>query len=535
MTQLRFAPIIRVSTEKQREKIRASLDHQTNKIERYVKQLGGVVPKWYKGQESAMPGRDRVIFNQLLEDSEKGLFDAVIVTNVDRFSRDNGVANACIERWKELGIKFYEGTSELDLYHPGQEKYVKESALAGEYVVKRNALDSMNVRIEKAEAGYPSSNASWPFGRIWNPETEKWTVDRKKKKQIEGAARRYIKGDETIENIARSIRVSRASLYRTLYLNSGPIWIQNFNSKLLNIHAEVPTEVGELLDAKTREAVHFRKNMNKTKHGEQKNFYALTKFIWCEHCGSRLFGNPVGKYLYYNHKSEDKPNCAHTKGIRKEELDNAVLVHLIRTFGDVELIEKAVKKAHPDSTERDRLIDERAEVGETERKYNQREQNIISAIGEGIITKENARKQLREIELGVESCQNSLAQIKLELEAMPDPKKVEEVARKAQRAFKALSSALEDPSRIARMKYPTKRKLIEHAFNGVDSVGKPLGVTVQWNDLGKYSIRISCNLGENVLNWGQITMLNREVEPGEYTPIEEDFGEQMTNLSGKYQ
>ncbi len=95
---IRFAPIIRVSTEKQKKKIRASLDHQTKNIERYVRQIGGTIPKMYKGQESAMPGRDRKIFNDLLEDSELGLFDAVIVTNVDRFSRDNGVANACIER-----------------------------------------------------------------------------------------------------------------------------------------------------------------------------------------------------------------------------------------------------------------------------------------------------------------------------------------------------------------------------------------------------------------------------------------------------
>ena len=55
MKQIRFAPIIRVSTEDQKKK-KDSLDLQKKQIEQYVKILGGVIPDYcwkYSGQEHA--------------------------------------------------------------------------------------------------------------------------------------------------------------------------------------------------------------------------------------------------------------------------------------------------------------------------------------------------------------------------------------------------------------------------------------------------------------------------------------------------
>ena len=54
---LRFAPLIRVSTEGQ-EKKSESLRTQTTQIKQYVKSLGGIIPEhcWkYSGQEHATP------------------------------------------------------------------------------------------------------------------------------------------------------------------------------------------------------------------------------------------------------------------------------------------------------------------------------------------------------------------------------------------------------------------------------------------------------------------------------------------------
>lgn len=71
MTKLRFAPVIRVSTEKQTKKRAESLNTQTTQIDQYVKDLGGIIPKQlrnkYKGQEHATPEQERKILDRLFK------------------------------------------------------------------------------------------------------------------------------------------------------------------------------------------------------------------------------------------------------------------------------------------------------------------------------------------------------------------------------------------------------------------------------------------------------------------------------------
>ena len=79
MEKLRFAPIIRVSTENQKQK-GESINVQTEQITHYVEQLGGTIPDhcWrYKGQEDAPVDEERRLLDRMLEDSGKKIFDAV--------------------------------------------------------------------------------------------------------------------------------------------------------------------------------------------------------------------------------------------------------------------------------------------------------------------------------------------------------------------------------------------------------------------------------------------------------------------------
>ncbi|MBU3916239.1 recombinase family protein, partial [bacterium] len=90
--KIKFAPLIRVSTERQ-EKKGESLNTQKKQIIDYVDSLDGIIPDvcWqYTGQEHATPDQERKILDKLLTDSGKGFFDAVIVCDASRWSRDNG-------------------------------------------------------------------------------------------------------------------------------------------------------------------------------------------------------------------------------------------------------------------------------------------------------------------------------------------------------------------------------------------------------------------------------------------------------------
>ena len=75
---LKFAPLIRVSTEIQ-EKRGESLKTQRKQLEEAINSLRGTVYHWYEGQEHATPDQERKILDQLLMDAREGKFDAVMV------------------------------------------------------------------------------------------------------------------------------------------------------------------------------------------------------------------------------------------------------------------------------------------------------------------------------------------------------------------------------------------------------------------------------------------------------------------------
>src|SRR3954464_10781937 len=105
-TKIRFAALIRVSTEKQ-EKQGESLKTQTTDNTKSVEHLGGTIFKWYGGQEHATPGYEKKEVDRLIQDARNKRFDAVIVTDADRWSRDNDKSKEGLEVFAANDIRFF--------------------------------------------------------------------------------------------------------------------------------------------------------------------------------------------------------------------------------------------------------------------------------------------------------------------------------------------------------------------------------------------------------------------------------------------
>src|SRR5208283_5701519 len=117
MKGLRFAPLIRVSTEKQERK-GESLATQKKQLEAAIKSLNGAVYKWYEGQEHATPDHERKILDELMADAEAGRFDAVMDADISRWSRDNQKSKKHLSILKEKQIQFYWLGRHMDLTVP---------------------------------------------------------------------------------------------------------------------------------------------------------------------------------------------------------------------------------------------------------------------------------------------------------------------------------------------------------------------------------------------------------------------------------
>ena len=233
--KLKFAPLIRVSTEQQ-QKQGESLRTQKAQIIQYVKNLNGVIPEscWrYSGQEHATEGFERKILEQLLDDSGKDIFEAVIVTDASRWSRDNLKSKAGLKVFKKNGIKFFAGTSEFDLFDPQACLFLGLSAEIGEFFARQGAQKSLLNKIERAKRGIPTSG-KLPYGRVYDKQKGVWSVDDKKTKNIRWAAERYLKGD-SLWKLAATLNMNMSNLWKILKHRSGDEWEIHFRSKELNI------------------------------------------------------------------------------------------------------------------------------------------------------------------------------------------------------------------------------------------------------------------------------------------------------------
>lgn len=159
---MRFAPLIRVSTEKQAKK-GESLSTQRKQVEQAISSLGGQVPRWYAGQEHATPEQERKILGQLMEDAKARKFDAVIVADISRWSRDNRRNKEDLEILKKNNIKFFVGTKEFNLYEPSQYFMLGMGVEINEFFAKEQAYKSIMNRIERAKRGIPSCGRR-PYG-----------------------------------------------------------------------------------------------------------------------------------------------------------------------------------------------------------------------------------------------------------------------------------------------------------------------------------------------------------------------------------
>ena len=484
---MRFAPVIRVSTEGQ-EKKGESLRTQETQIKGYVKSLKGTIPDhcWgYVGQEHATPNRERKKLDRLLTDSGKGLFDAVIVCDASRWSRDNLKSKEGLETLRKNNIRFFVGPMEYDLYNPHHTFFLGMYAEMGELQAKDQSLRSIQNRIHRAKSGrakfegrelkgLPTAGKK-PWGRIWNKETQMWGIDKEKKKVIEQAAKRYLAG-ESIVAIATTYNMNFTNLWKILNHRCGDKWTQSFRPKDLNIDETVTIEIPRLLPEETIAAIHERARANKTyTHGEIKHRYLLSRMIFCAECGYTLFGQTNhNTKRYYRHPRYRKKACHWNKWVPADLIESSVLIHLVQTLGDPLRIQKAIQKANPNTKELQSLREERKTLSEELQKNAGRIDNVVDMVADGLLSKDEVKKRMEKLRERDSAIQARLSTIEELLENAPDLNKIKALSRIA-----ALDDAIKNlPDRILQKPYENQRGLVEAAFAGTDTKKQRLGVYV---------------------------------------------------------
>lgn len=484
MTQtdkLRFAPIIRVSTEQQKDR-RTSLTVQRKQITQYVKMMDCTVPPdcWkYSGQEHATPEYERKKLDELLRDATKDKFDAVIVADASRWSRDNLRSKEGLEILKQNGIRFFVGTMEFDLWNPQHSLILGITTEINEWQAKTQTLKSIQSRIQSLADGKPSAGKK-PFGRTWT-EQDGWGIDPDKQRIAEQAARRYLDG-ESMKQIAQSYGINPSGLMRTLKNSCGDTWEVSFNVPKLNISTSVKVEVPRLLPEETIQAIHRKAEKNKTYHGPRIAKYLLSKYVYCAECGYNMHSSTnrskKTQTRYYRHATHGNARkCKHRGHIRSTELETLVLTRLKTVFGNPEKVRQAIARANPDPEGTARLEAEKQTLENQITKLERQRDNIVDKVAEGLLSDADIKTKMEKLREQLGAKQTRLQAVADQLNTLPS---VESTKRLSELAAKVLSNATRSP-RLDKMKFHEARKLVEQAFDGKDQQGNPFGVYVKWD------------------------------------------------------
>jgi len=477
MERLRFAPVIRVSSDKQKKK-GESLKTQEAQIRSYVDILKGEIPDYcwgYMGQEHATPNQERALLDQLLADATKDLYDAVIVVDASRWSRDNLKNKQGLRILLENNKRFFVGTMEFDLRNPEHQFYLGVAAEIGELQARQQAQKSIINKANRAKAGRPASGRL-PYGRTWSV-AEGWGVDFVKKEGIEQAARRYLAG-EGIPQIAASMGMNASVLHKIITKRAGTDWPCKFLNPQTRQHEAVIMQVPPLLDDDTIAKIHERVRTNKTyTRGNTKYLHLLRGHVYCRKCGYAMasFRN-YRNQDYYRHSKYGQCAGLH-KFIPAPLLENTVLVRLVETFGDSELIAAAVARAIPDMEQRAQLQAEHDKLTNEKRKKERALDRLVTAVANGELKSDDIIKQRASIDSTMQAIQFRLSAIENALAHIPDPKKIRGSAKWA---AGVVGNLTRDPKIIFKRDYKWKRNLIEKAFSGVDRQGNRLGVYVDY-------------------------------------------------------
>lgn len=494
--QLRFAPLIRVSTEEQ-EKKGESLNTQKEQIIAHVKVLGGVIPDhcWqYSGQEHATPDQERELLTQLLADAERDLFDAVIVTDPSRWSRDNLKNEQGLNHLRDHSIRFFASTKEYDLYDPRDKFFLALNAAFNEMNAMEQNKKSIQNRIKRAKKGIPTGG-KLPFARTYDkkkdPE-EAWGIDPGKHQLIKTAADRYL-GGESIVDIAASYGMNASGLHRTLCNSCGDTWTLSLNYKPLKISETITFKVPRLLPEETIEAIRKRSESGRTyHHREIKHRYLLSRMIFCDRCGYALFGyrNHSGKRYYkaVRPKARVEP-CKIRKHLPSGEIETAVLLTIAQMMGDDTRIKRAVEAGMPDLKRTQALRQERDTLQRNLKKAESQLEKLVDAVANGLLSKEDIIKRREAIDTLEREASQRLKEVQQQIDSLPDPERVDRLLKWKGKVWAASSRS--NPDWILEQPYETQRQLLTRAFGGKDAEGRRFGVYVWWDEeTGKWSFRI---------------------------------------------
>ena len=414
----------RYSSDNQREE---SIEGQIRECTAYAEKNGIAIVKHYIDRAISAKTDNRPEFQQMIKDSDKKLFDIVLVWKLDRFARNRYDSARYKTQLKKNGVKLMSAT---EIISEGPEGIILESVLEGyaEYYSADLAEKVVRGQTENILKGRCNGGRG-TFGYTLDSE-RKFHIDpltspfvmESFKKYNEGSTMKEIR-DWLNENGIKN-PVGGAFTY-----NSVEHMLKNrrYIGELKFRDVVVPDAIPPIIPLELFEDVQEKIAKNKKAPARRKaeDDYLLTTKLFCGYCGALMFGESgtsrTGEvHRYYKCATAKKHKGCKKKTVRKQWLEDLVVNQTMQLVKDDAAMESIIAKVMELQNK------ENTNIPLYEKQLRDAEsgiQNMLNAIQAGILTS-STKERLEQLEETKRELEARIAEEKL-----AKPKVTEEFIR----------------------------------------------------------------------------------------------------------
>ena len=429
----------RYSSDNQREE---SIEGQIRECTAYAEKNGITTVKHYIDRAISAKTDNRPEFQQMIKDSDKKLFDIVLVWKLDRFARNRYDSARYKTQLKKNGVKLMSAT---EIISDGPEGIILESVLEGyaEYYSADLSEKVIRGMTENALKGKFSGGAI-PFGYTINAD-RRFEIDPLTAPFVAEAFQRYNDGqtmreirDWLNEKGIKNKRGGPMTFNVIQHMLSNRRYIGELKYRDVLIPDAIPPIVSVELFNDVQEKM--LKNKKAPARRKAEDDYLLTTKLYCGYCGALMFGESgtsrTGEvHRYYKCATAKKKKGCKKKTVRKQWLEDLVVNQTMQLVKDDSAMESIIAKV---MELQDR---ENTNLPLYEKQLRDAEsgiQNMLNAIQAGILTS-STKERLEQLEETKRELEARIAEEKL-----AKPKIKEEFIRFWLLWFRKLDMSLKD-------------------------------------------------------------------------------------------
>ena len=429
----------RYSSDNQREE---SIEGQIRECTAYAEKNGITIVKHYIDRAISAKTDNRPEFQQMIKDSDKKLFDIVLVWKLDRFARNRYDSARYKTQLKKNGVKLMSAT---EIISEGPEGIILESVLEGyaEYYSADLAEKVVRGQTENILKGRCNGGRG-TFGYTLDSE-RKFHIDpltspfvlESFKKYNEGSTMKEIR-DWLNENGIKN-PVGGAFTYNSVeHMLKNRRYIGELKFRDVVVPDAIPPIVPLELFDDVQEKI--AKNKKAPARRKAEDDYLLTTKLHCGCCGALMFGESgtsrTGEvHRYYKCATAKKHKGCKKKTVRKQWLEDLVVNQTMQLVRDDAAMESIIAKVMELQDQ------ENTNLPLYEKQLRDAEsgiQNMLNAIQAGILTS-STKERLEQLEETKRELEARIAEEKL-----AKPKVTEEFIRFWLLRFRKLDMSLKD-------------------------------------------------------------------------------------------